>query len=160
MIYRDYLKYDCLYYGDNMKKLIIEFNDDNYDKYITWYFKQHPKAKNKPIKNCVHPSLNEWQNMHHQAKNILKQNWKDYVTMIIKDLKINDFNIDKCEVDVHIIRPTRIKADLDNRSIKFIQDALVLNNVITEDNYTVITKLTYSAEYIKGIQKMILTIKY
>lgn len=142
------------------KEIRIEFNEDNRQRFLKMYFMIHPKAKNEPIKSCIHPSLNTWQNMHYAAKNTLKQNWKDYVSMVVEELGYKDLGIDKCEIYVHITKPTRVKFDLDNTSIKFIQDSLVHNNVIIEDNYTVLSKLTYEGEYIKGISKMVLTIRY
>lgn len=141
-------------------EIVIEFNEENRKKFLKKYFAIHPKAKNEPIKSCVHPSLNTWQNMHYAAKNTLKQNWKDYVSMVVEELGYKDLNIDRCEIHVHIVKPTRVKFDLDNTSIKFIQDSLVHNKVIIEDNYTVLSKLTYTGEYQKGISKMILTIRY
>ena len=98
--------------------------------------------------------------MHYQARYNLKLNWEEYLTMIVKELGYNDLYISACEIDVHIIKPTKKRFDLDNLSIKFIQDALVKNNVITDDNYTVIQKLTYSGEYKNGVRKMIITINY
>jgi len=30
------------------------------DDYAEYYFKQHPRAKKKPIEKPIHPSINEW----------------------------------------------------------------------------------------------------
>lgn len=98
--------------------------------------------------------------MHYQAKYLLKKNWEQYITMVIEDLGYKNLNIPACAIQVHIIKPTRIRFDLDNLSIKFIQDALVLNNVITDDNYTVIQSLSYTGEYKNGVTKTIITIWY
>ena len=57
-------------------KLILDQRLIN--EYSDLYFKQHPRARKKPIERPMHPSLNTWIILPRVQANALKQKWKDF----------------------------------------------------------------------------------
>ena len=121
-------------------KLVIDNNVLN--RYTEHYFKKHPKAKNKPIENPWHPSTNTWMIMKRPMMNALKQRWKDFILWFINDLGYQDMMINSCEIEVTTYRRMNRNFDLDNTTIKFIQDGLVESGFLVDDNYKILKKLT------------------
>ena len=68
----------------NNKIIEIEFTEELLEKWTKLYFKEHPRAKKRPIKNPSHPSINEWCVLKRQAMNSLKQNWKSFTIFVIE----------------------------------------------------------------------------
>lgn len=128
-------------------KLVIDNNVlEEYEKY---YFKKHPRAKKKPIENPYHPSTNQWMVMKRPIMNALKQKWKDFIVWFINDLDYQNMKIDNCEVEVTTYRGTNRAFDLDNTTIKFIQDGFVESGFLVDDNYKILKKLTLMGGYDK-----------
>ena len=123
------------------KELKLIIDNDVLDRYTAYYFKKHPRAKNKPIDNPYHPSTNVWMIMKRPAMNSLKQKWKDFVVWFIKDLGYQNMKIGSCEIEVRTYRKINREFDLDNTTIKFIQDGLVESEFLVDDNYKVLKKL-------------------
>ena len=131
------------------KELKLVIDNSVLDRYTEYYFKKHPKAKNRPIDNPYHPSTNQWMIMKRPMMNALKQKWKDFIMWFIKDLGYQDMNIDSCEFYVTTYRKINREFDLDNTTIKFIQDGLVESGFLVDDNYKVLKKLVLTG----GIDK-------
>lgn len=124
------------------KELKLIIDNDVLDRYSECYFKKHPRAKNKPIENPYHPSTNQWMIMRRPMMNALKQKWKDFIIWFIKDLGYQNMYIDNCEIEVYTYRKMNRNFDLDNTTIKFIQDGFVESGFLVDDNYKIMKKLT------------------
>lgn len=131
------------------KEITIVIDNDVLDRYTKYYFKKHPRARKKPIENPFHPSVNQWMIMPRLAMNTLKQKWKDFIVWYINDLGYQNMQIDSCEVEVRTYRKINREFDLDNTTIKFIQDGFVESGFLVDDNYKIMKKLTL----IGGIDK-------
>ena len=124
------------------KEINIVIDNSIVDEYAEYYFKQHPKAWVKPIDSPTHPSVNKWMIMKRPTMNALKQKWKDFIIWYINKLGYQNMKIEKCEMEVMTYRGLNRKFDLDNTTIKFISDGFVESGFLTDDNYTVLQKLT------------------
>jgi Holliday junction resolvase RusA-like endonuclease len=93
------------------------------------------------------------------AVNKEKQNWKDLMVFILKELDMIDTMIDNCELIYTTYYPTKRKHDLDNITPKFILDGLVAGGFLTDDNNTCITSLTTQARYDKDNPRIELLFK-
>lgn len=125
-----------------MKEINIIIDNSVIDEYAEFYFKQHPRAKVKPIDSPTHPSVNKWMIMKRPMMNALKQKWKDFIVWYVNELGYQNMNIKKCEMEVMTYRGFNRKFDLDNTTIKFIADGFVESGLLEDDNYTVVQKLT------------------
>ena len=124
------------------KELKLVIDNDVLAKYEEYYFNKHPRATKKPIENPYVPSVNKWMIMQRPAMNTLKQKWKDFVVWFIKDLGYQNMHIDNCEMEVITYRKINRAFDLDNTTIKFIQDGFVESGFLLDDNYKILKKLT------------------
>ena len=124
------------------KEIKLVIDNDVLDKYAKYYFAEHPKAKCNPIDNPYHPSTNQWMIMKRPAMNSLKQKWKTFIVWFINDLGYQNMKIGNCEMEVYTYRKINREFDLDNTTIKFIQDGLVESGFLIDDNYKILRKLT------------------
>jgi len=87
-------------------------------------------------------SLNNYRNWHYHKNNIIKQTFKDLpIFFTLKDMNI-DYPI---ELEYSFYFPDKRTRDLSNFiSVvsKFVEDALTYHNVIKDDNYKIIRKVT------------------
>lgn len=67
--------------------------------------------------------------------------------------------IERCKIRIHYIFPDRRRRDLDNYSGKILIDPLIESGIILDDNHSVVTELTLSAEVRKKERKSIITIQ-
>jgi hypothetical protein len=142
------------------KELKLVIDNNVLDKYSEYYFQKHPKAKNKPIENPYHPSTNQWMILKRPIMNSLKQRWKDFIVWFINDLGYQDLKINSCEVEVCTYRKVNRAFDLDNTTIKFIQDGFVEAGLLIDDNYKVLHKLTLTGGIDKNNPRTEIIIKY
>lgn len=87
-------------------------------------------------------NLNNYNRWHFQEKNQLKKLFKINILKDVRELK----PIDKCEITFKIFYPTKRLFDLDNVGSvlsKFTHDVLTEAEIITDDNYQVVSKLTF-----------------
>ena len=112
------------------------------DKYAEAYFKQHPKARVRPIKQPFHESINQWMIMKRPMMNGLKQKWKDFICWFVEEQGYSNLRIKRCEISQKIYYETNRRHDLDNGVPKFILDGLVQSGMIDDDDSGHITKIT------------------
>ena len=129
-------------------KLIID--DALLDEYADYYFKQHPRARKKPIEKPWHPSINQWMILPRIQMNALKQKWKDFVVWWIDKLGYTDLMLDNFEIEEIIYFPTKKRADIQNFISKFIDDGFVASGFIIDDDYKHMKKIIMSIEYDKN----------
>ena len=87
-------------------------------------------------------NLNSYNRWHFQEKNQLKKLFKISILKDVRELK----PIEKCEITFKIYYPTKRLFDLDNIGSvlsKFTHDVLTEAEIIPDDNYSVIRKLTF-----------------
>ena len=60
-------------------KITLILDNDVLEKYNTYYFLKHPRAKKIPIEKPWHPSINTWMILPRVQMNALKQKWKDFI---------------------------------------------------------------------------------
>ena len=87
-------------------------------------------------------NLNSYNRWHFQEKNQLKKLFKISIIKNVRELK----PIDKCEITFKIFYPTKRLFDLDNVGSvlsKFTHDVLTEAEIIPDDNYQVVSKLTF-----------------
>ena len=87
-------------------------------------------------------NLNSYNRWHFQEKNQLKKLFKISIIKNVRELK----PIEKCEITFKIFYPTKRLFDLDNVGSvlsKFTHDVLTEAEIIPDDNYQVISKLTF-----------------
>lgn len=87
-------------------------------------------------------NLNSYNRWHFQEKNQLKKLFKITILKDVRELK----PIEKCEITFKIFYPTKRLFDLDNVGSvlsKFTHDVLTEAEIIPDDNYQVVSKLTF-----------------
>ncbi len=87
-------------------------------------------------------NLNNYNRWHFQEKNQLKKLFKISILKNVREL----IPVDKCEITYTVYYPTKREFDLDNiGSIlsKFTNDVLTETSIIKDDNYNIISKLTF-----------------
>ena len=149
-------------YKNEINLSITEDIVKDYEENI--YFVKYPKRKKKPIEKPFPPSLNKFIIWKRPQQNSTKQIWKEFMQYIAFDY--GNLEIDNCEVHFHFIFGDKRRRDLDNylsTSAKLIIDGLTQadgNNMIIDDSYNIIKKLSASAEYKKNHNETIITIRY
>ena len=129
---------------DNIRKrksYEIVINNEVLDKYTSWYFEQHPRARKAPIKLPYHESINQWMIMRRPMMNALKQKWKSFICWLAEEEGYSNLNIARCIITQTVYYPTQRRHDTDNSVPKFILDGLVDSRVIKDDDMKVVTEL-------------------
>lgn len=121
-------------------RLII--TDGVLDEYEQAYFKAHPRARKRPIKNPYHESINVWMIMRRSAMNALKQKWKDFIKWFVEYLGYANLHIEKCDISQMVYYPNDRRHDTDNSVPKFILDGMVESGMIYDDDSKHVKKLT------------------
>lgn len=132
--------------GDTIKLVI---DDDTLNKYNFYYFNKYPKRKVPPITKPTHPSINSWFIMRRPEMNALKGKWKEFVIWFVEEEGLLNLKIDSCTMEFTSYLKTKIRADCDNMSPKFIIDGLVAAGLIIDDDYKHIHSLTLKVGYDK-----------
>lgn len=127
---------------NNIKQLKLVLDKAVVDKYNTYYFTQHPKAKKKAIEFPYHPSINVWSIKPRIQMNHLKQTWKAFIIHWINELGYTNLKLDKYEIEYHIYHLTKRRTDPDNFSPKFIMDGFTESGFIVDDDREHCKKLT------------------
>lgn len=135
-------------------KIVIEFTEELLEEWTKIYFKKHPRARKKPIDNCIHPSINKWCILPRISMNSLKHRWGEFTQYVLEQQGKTMLGINKCKVEVIIHKATQIRCDADNYTLKFCNDSFVDNGLLVDDSYKVITQTTTKIIYDKGINKM------
>ena len=104
-------------------KLILDM--DVVNRYDEHYFKQHPKAKKKPIEHPYHPSLNVYCIKPRIQMNAMKQQWKDFIIFWIKELGYENKKLDDVKIVYDIYHPTKRRTDPDNFNCLFCCNRLI-----------------------------------
>lgn len=125
-----------------MKDIKLMITNDTLTDYEQYYFKQHPKAKKKPIQNPYHPSINQWMIMKRPMMNALKQRWKDFIVWLINNQGYTNLHIEQCEMIFITYYKTNRRHDIDNSVPKFILDGFSESGFISDDDVTHLKKLT------------------
>lgn len=121
-------------------KLVID--NTALDKYESYYFANHPKAKKRPIAHPYHESINTWMIMKRPQMNALKQKWKDFIIWLVLNSEYRDTHIEQCDVRFTTFYGTERRHDIDNGVPKFILDGLCESGFIIDDDSKHITSLT------------------
>lgn len=133
--------------GKTKKDTITLIIDDKVlDTYSNYYFIQHPRAKNKPIKHPYHESINVWMIMKRPMMNALKQKWKDFIRWFVSEQGYANLHIEQCEISQTVYYPNNRRHDIDNSVPKFILDGLVESGMVVDDDCKHITKLTLQCD--------------
>jgi len=125
----------------NEHAITMTIDNEVIDKYAEYYFSIHTRAKNKPIKNPYHESINQWMVMKRAMMNALKQKWKDFIKWFVEEQGYSNLHIEKCEISQKIYYPNHRRHDVDNSTPKFILDGLVESGMIVDDDSLHVTKL-------------------
>ena len=131
---------------DTIKLVITQSDVDEYEKL---YFKQHPKAKKRPIKEPNHPSLNAWTDLHRLKKNTLKQNWSAFIVWFVEKYGFSNINIKVCDMEFTSFFKTQIRHDNDNTCPKWTLDGLSESGMILDDDSKTIESLLLKCGYDK-----------
>ena len=133
-------------YKDKIKLVLDNNVIEEYNKY---YFRQHPKAKKKPIEKPIHPSINQWCILPRIQMNALKQKWKDFVEYWIKKEGLTNRQLDDFSVVMTVFFDNKIRKDADNYSPKFIMDGWTESGFIVDDDWKHLKSLTIIPDYDK-----------
>lgn len=128
-------------------KLVLD--QDVVDKYSEFYFKEHPKARKKPIEKPWHPSINQWCILPRIQMNSLKQKWKDFTIWWIKELGYENMEFDNFTMDVTVFKDSKRRADPDNYVGKFQNDGFVESGFLKDDDGEHMKSLTIKTRYDK-----------
>lgn len=127
--------------GVNTKSIKLVITENTLCEYEKHYFKIHPRASKKPIKNPYHPTINEWIRMKRPMMNTLNQKWKDFIVWFIKKQGYSNLHIKKCEMKFITFYKTNRRHDVDNGCPKFILDGLSESGFIIDDDSKHLTSL-------------------
>ena len=137
--------------------LIID--DAVLDRYAEEYFKEHPRAHIRPIKQPFHESINQWMILRRPMMNALKQKWKDFICWFVAEQGYLNLRIKRCEIAQKIYYATNRRHDLDNGVPKFILDGLVESGMIDDDDSKHISKITLECDTDSENPRTVLNIK-
>lgn len=129
------------------------------DEYCQLYFKQHPRAKKRPIDRPIHPSLNQWMILPRVQMNTLKQKWKDFGKYIVKKHGLENKRLDNFEMEFKVFMPSRRRIDPDNTCPKFLLDAFTESGFIVDDDSKHLHSLTLQCDYDKDNPRTEIVIK-
>lgn len=132
---------------ENYIKLILD--NAVLEKYNTYYFFEHPKAKKVPIEHPYHPSINTWCILPRIQMNSLKQKWKEFVKFWIKLEKLENRQLDNFDIVLTVFFNTRRRHDTDNQVPKFILDGFTESGFIVDDDEKHLHSLTLKTGYDK-----------
>ena len=119
------------------------------DEYADFYFKEHPRARKKPIQAPRHESINKWFIMQRPQMNDLKQRWKDFGVWWMNKENLNNLHLEKFEMIFTTFMPTKRRADPDNYVPKFILDSFTEAGFIADDSGDHLLSLTLKTDYDK-----------
>ena len=142
----------------NNNEIIVEFNEDNLERFLKEYYKNHKKGKKPIIESPIARSMNKIIVVTNRiVQNNHKHNRGEYVKFVIREMGIEKLGIDETDLKIEFVFPTKIRHDLDNviAGVKEYLDSFTELGVITDDDYLHIKSITSSARYEKGISKMI-----
>lgn len=125
-----------------IKNIQLTIDCSTLAEYERYYFSKHPKARNKPIKNPYHPSINEWMIMKRPMMNALKQKYKDFIVWFIEKQGYSNLHIDKCEMVFTTYYKTNRRHDVDNTTPKFILDGFAESGFLIDDDWLHLSQLT------------------
>lgn len=141
-------------------EIIVEFNEDNLNRFLTEYYKTHRKGKKPIIESPIARSMNKIITITNRiVQNSHKQNRGEYVKFVLRELGLENLGINETDLKVEFIFPTKVRHDLDNvtAGLKEYLDSFTDLGVITDDDYLHIKSITSCARYEKGVSKMIFT---
>ena len=145
-------------------EIVLTFDQATLMEYRKQYFINHPRARKFPFKEAIPPSLNQFLVMKRPQQNATKQLWKEFGMYVAKDYA--GLNLTRCEIEMHFTFKDKRRRDIDNYlgiSNKLLFDAISAEEgigIITDDSYSVITKVTGTAQYEKGVSKLEMIIRY
>lgn len=129
-----------------MEHLHLTIRQSDLDEYAETYFALHPKAKQKPLRQPIHPSINEWMIMRRPMMNALKQKWKDFIVWFIEKKGYANLHIQSCDMAFCAYYSTDRRHDVDNTVPKFILDGMVMAGLIEDDDREHVRRLTLSCD--------------
>lgn len=129
------------------------------DEYCQLYFKQHPRARKRPIDRPIHPSLNQWMILPRIQMNTLKQKWKDFGKFVIKKHGLENKMLENFEIEFSVFMPTKRRIDPDNTCPKFLLDAFTESGFIVDDDSKHLHSLTLQCDYDKDNPRTEIVIK-
>ena len=133
--------------SENYIKLILD--SKVLERYNTYYFLEHPRAKKKPIEKPYHPSINTWCILPRIQMNALKQKWKDFVCFWMRLEKLENKKLDNFDITITVFFDTKRRHDVDNQVPKFILDGFTEAGFIVDDDEKHLHSLTLKTEYDK-----------
>lgn len=136
----------------------IELNNELLEKYSAWYFARYPKRRKLPIKRPLHESLNTWMILPRPAMNALKQNWKEFIVWTVREMGLENRQLEHAAVSVCSYMPTKRRCDPDNMVPKFILDGLVEAGLLKDDDGQTIETLTLKTDYDKDNPRTVIEI--
>lgn len=131
------------------KKIKLIIDDSVVEKYSQYYFKNHPRAKKKPIERPTIPSLNTWIILPRIQMNALKQKHKDFIVWFINDIGFKEKQLNNFKVKYTIYMPTKRRSDPDNFTPKFWNDGFVESGFFIDDDGKHLKELTLITDYDK-----------
>lgn len=131
------------------KEINIVIDNSVIDEYAEYYFKQHPRARKKPIERPTIPSLNTWIIMPRPQMNALKQKYKEFGIWLINKLGLQNEHLEEFEMEFTNYMPTKRRADADNAVPKFLLDSFTESGFIIDDDSLHLKKLTLMCRYDK-----------
>lgn len=133
--------------SENYIKLILD--NKVLERYNTYYFLEHPRAKKKPIEKPYHPSINTWCILPRIQMNALKQKWKDFVCFWMKLEKLENKKLNSFDITITVFFDTKRRHDVDNQVPKFILDGFTEAGFIVDDDEKHLHSLTLKTGYDK-----------
>ena len=133
--------------NENYIKLILD--SKVLERYNTYYFLEHPRAKKKPIEKPYHPSINTWCILPRIQMNALKQKWKDFVCFWMRLEKLENKKLDNFDITITVFFDTKRRHDVDNQVPKFILDGFTEAGFIVDDDEKHLHSLTLKTGYDK-----------
>ncbi len=128
----------------------ITITKDLVDEYNALYLKSRPRVKKEPIKKPWHPSINEWCILPRIQMNALKQHWKNFVSWLIRRYCYENLMLDHFDVVSTVYFDSRRRHDVDNYTLKFLNDAFTEVGFWVDDDDKHLHSLTLRNDYDKN----------
>ena len=143
-----------------MSKIKISITNESIRAYTKHYFKKHPRRTKIPITKPIPPSLNQWMVMKRYRMNNEKQLWKEFGEWIVKRDKLENMQIEKCNIVIEYFFGDKRTRDADNYTPKNLFDAFTSSGLLIDDDFKHVESLTIKGNYDKDNPRTEINIIY
>lgn len=143
---------------ENKIKIVID--NEVLAAYNKYYFERFPRRRKVPIAKPIPPSMNQWLIMPRHQMNALKQIWKEFGVWLVEYNKLDNKQIDKCDITIEYFFDSKRVHDSDNYTPKYLFDSFTQSGLLINDDFSHVQSLTIRGNYCKENPRTEITINF